>query len=123
MTATTTRRKQQQEMIRRAFQAEEERKRIGREKFPMTSVPVAQLAAYEPVLHHATEDHEEGTKVEAQERMHFHGYRGSCQSLNNLNSSSAVYVPRKMSLITWFFYLIFIETAALFYSNIKSVIS
>lgn len=60
VTATTTRRKQQQEMIRRALLAEEERKRVGRENFPMTTVPVPQLAAYEPALHSAVEEHEEG---------------------------------------------------------------
>ena len=60
VTATTTRRKQQQEMILRALRAEEERKRIGRENFPLTAVSVAQLAAYEPALHHVNEEHEEG---------------------------------------------------------------
>lgn len=47
-------------MIRKALQAEEERKRIGRENFQMTTVPVPQLAADEPALHHATDEHEEG---------------------------------------------------------------
>lgn len=60
VTTTTTRRKEQQEMIRKAFQAEEERKRVGRERFPMTTIPVNQLAAYEPAIHHASEEHEEG---------------------------------------------------------------
>lgn len=60
VTATTTRRKQQQEMIRRALMREEERKKIGREKFPMTTVSVTHLAAVEPSLHHFGEDHEEG---------------------------------------------------------------
>ncbi|XP_052808844.1 protein unc-80-like isoform X2 [Mya arenaria] len=64
VTATTTRRKQQQEMIRRALQREEERKRIGRETFPMTTVSVTQLAAVEPSLHHAGEDHEEALQEE-----------------------------------------------------------
>ena len=63
MTATTTRRKQQQEMIRRALLAEEERKRVGRENFPMTTVAVPQLAAYEPALHSAVEEHEEGSRL------------------------------------------------------------
>jgi hypothetical protein len=49
-------------MIRRALQREEERKRIGRETFPMTTVSVTQLAALEPSLHHVGEDHEEGKK-------------------------------------------------------------
>jgi hypothetical protein len=50
-------------MIRRALLAEEERKRVGRENFPMTTVPVTQLAAYEPALHSAVEEHEEGSSV------------------------------------------------------------
>ena len=60
MTATTTRRKQQQEMIHRALLAEEDRCRAARENFQMTSIGVIQHAAYEPALHHAMEDHEEG---------------------------------------------------------------
>lgn len=69
VTATTTRRKQQQEMIRRALQREEERKRIGRETFPITTVSVTQLAAVEPSLHHQDQDHEEGDE-ERQEHGH-----------------------------------------------------
>ncbi|KAJ8299881.1 hypothetical protein KUTeg_021400 [Tegillarca granosa] len=64
VTATTTRRKEQQEMIRKALQAEEERKRVGRETFPMTTVGVCQLAAHEPALHHVSEEHEEGSTFE-----------------------------------------------------------
>ena len=60
MTATTTRRKQQQQMIHRALLAEEDRCRAARENFQMTSIAVIQHAAYEPALHHAMEDHEEG---------------------------------------------------------------
>lgn len=74
VTATTTRRKQQQEMIRKALLAEEERKRVGRENFPMTTVPITQLAAYEPALHHGEAEHEEGKSVDC---MHFLG--DSCQ--------------------------------------------
>ncbi|CAE1324419.1 UNC80 [Acanthosepion pharaonis] len=69
VTATTTRRKQQQEMILRALRAEEERKRVGRENFPLTTVSVAQLAAYEPALHHVNEEHEEGDE-ERTEHIH-----------------------------------------------------
>lgn len=63
MTATTTRRKQQQEMIHKALLAEEDRRRAARENFLMTTVPVVQLAAYEPALHHVGEEHEEGKVV------------------------------------------------------------
>eukprot|EP00105_Crassostrea_gigas_P024973 XP_011445404.1 PREDICTED: protein unc-80 homolog isoform X2 [Crassostrea gigas] len=64
VTTTTTRRKEQQEMIRKAFQAEEERKRVGRERFPMTTIPVNHLAAYEPAIHHASEEHEEAVMTD-----------------------------------------------------------
>ena len=47
-------------MIRKALHEEEERKRIGRENFPMTTVPIAVHAAYEPSLHHGDLEHEEG---------------------------------------------------------------
>ncbi|KAL3872189.1 hypothetical protein ACJMK2_040132 [Sinanodonta woodiana] len=70
VTATTTRRKQQQEMIRKALHAEEERKRVGREMFPMTTISVTQLAAYEPSLHHASEDHEEGEEERTEQHPH-----------------------------------------------------
>ncbi|ESO92838.1 hypothetical protein LOTGIDRAFT_232936 [Lottia gigantea] len=70
VTATTTRRKQQQEMIRKGLHAEEERKRIGRENFPMMTVPVCQLAAYEPALHNPGEEHEEGDEDRAEHSHH-----------------------------------------------------
>ena len=63
MTATTTRRKQQQEKIHRALLAEEDRRRAAREGFQVTSVPITQQAAYEPALHHANEEHEEGKNI------------------------------------------------------------
>ena len=64
VTATTTRRKQQQEMIHRALLAEEDRRKDACEKFHMTTVPITQHAAYEPALHHAGEEHEEGSGEE-----------------------------------------------------------
>lgn len=60
VTATTTRRKQQQEMIHRALLAEEDRRRAARENFHLTTIPIMHQAAYEPALHHVSEDHEEG---------------------------------------------------------------
>ena len=63
VTATTTRRKQQQEQMHRALLAEEDRRRAARENFHMTAVPIMQHAAYEPALHHASEEHEEGTPI------------------------------------------------------------
>ncbi len=63
MAATTTRRKQQQEMLHRALLAEEDRRRTARESFHVTAIPVTLQAAYEPALHHATEEHEEGIQI------------------------------------------------------------
>ena len=60
VTATTTRRKQQQEMIHRALLAEDDRRQAARENFHMSAIPITQQAAYEPALHHASEEHEEG---------------------------------------------------------------
>ncbi|CAH1781834.1 unnamed protein product, partial [Owenia fusiformis] len=71
VTATTTRRKQQIEMIHKALLAEEDRKREARENFPLTTVAIAQQAAYEPALHHVTEEHEEGDE-ERTEHTHSH---------------------------------------------------
>lgn len=64
MTATTTRRKQQQELVHRALLAEEERRRAARHNFHVTSMPVTQLAAYEPALHHAAtaDEHDDGRR-------------------------------------------------------------
>ncbi|GFO03526.1 unc-80-like protein, partial [Plakobranchus ocellatus] len=84
VTATTTRRKQQQEMIRKALLAEEERKRVGRENFPMTTVPVTSLAAYEPLLHHGENEHEEV----AQEEMTLAARRVSLAPTNRANNQS-----------------------------------
>ncbi len=47
-------------MIHKALLAEEERRRAARENFLMTTIPIMQQAAYEPALHHVTEDHDEG---------------------------------------------------------------
>lgn len=62
VTATRTRRKLQAEMVKTALEAEEKKRRIERENFLLTTVPVTIQAAYEPALHHVTaDDHEEGT--------------------------------------------------------------
>jgi hypothetical protein len=47
-------------MIHQALIAEEDRKREAREKFLITTINSAQLAANEPALHHSTDEHEEG---------------------------------------------------------------
>ncbi|KAK3087178.1 hypothetical protein FSP39_002695 [Pinctada imbricata] len=86
VTTTTTRRKQQQEMIRKAFQAEEERKRVGREKFPMTSVHITYQAANELALHHAGEEHEEATMSE--ELSNLAARRVSLAPINRANVQS-----------------------------------
>ncbi|XP_048774238.1 protein unc-80 homolog isoform X3 [Ostrea edulis] len=86
VTATTTRRKEQQEMIRKAFQAEEERKRVGRERFPMTTIPVNHLAAHEPAIHHASEEHEEAVMTD--ELSNLAARRVSMAPINRANLQS-----------------------------------
>ncbi|XP_042207937.1 protein unc-80 homolog isoform X3 [Homarus americanus] len=70
VTATRTRRKLQAEMLRTALDAEEKKRRIERENFLLTTVPVTIQAAYEPALHHVSaDDHEEdfaGEEAEAE---------------------------------------------------------
>ncbi|XP_064455968.1 protein unc-80 homolog isoform X2 [Ornithodoros turicata] len=72
VTATQTRRKQQMELIHRALQAEEEKKCNERENFHITSVAVNVLAAYEPALFHAVDEHEEGDEDQQAERTSSH---------------------------------------------------
>ncbi|KAL5011899.1 hypothetical protein ScPMuIL_010450 [Solemya velum] len=62
----------------------EERKRIGRENFPMTTVPITHLAAYEPALHHISEDHEEAM----QEEINLAARRVSLAPVNRANIQS-----------------------------------
>ena len=51
-------------MVRSALDAEEKKRRIERENFLLTTVPVTIQAAYEPALHHVTaDDHEEGMSL------------------------------------------------------------
>lgn len=91
VTTTTTRRKEQQEMIRKAFQAEEERKRVGRERFPMTTIPVNHLAAYEPAIHHASEEHEEGEAILYRARAF--GSGGMPRTSGVTRMTARIYVP------------------------------
>lgn len=48
------------EMVQAALIAEEEKKRLSRENFLFTSLPITVQAAYEPALYHAAEDHDDG---------------------------------------------------------------
>ncbi|GAB6032279.1 hypothetical protein CHUAL_010920 [Chamberlinius hualienensis] len=60
VTATKTRKKQQMEMVQSALRSEDEKKRVARENFLLTTVPVTMQAAYEPALYHAAaEDHDD----------------------------------------------------------------
>lgn len=82
VTATRTRRKLQAEMVRSALEAEEKKRRMERENFLLTTVPVTIQAAYEPALHHVSaDDHEEGKSYHppnAVEPPHF--IQQSCKS-------------------------------------------
>ncbi|XP_055936881.1 protein unc-80 homolog isoform X2 [Argiope bruennichi] len=72
VTATKTRRKQQMELVHRALQEEEEKKRIERENYNITTASVTSQAAHEPALFHSVEDHEEGDQDISVERVVTH---------------------------------------------------
>lgn len=62
VTATKTRKKQQTELITMALQAQEDKIRVERENFLITTIPITVQAAYQPSLYHAVgDDHDEGT--------------------------------------------------------------
>ncbi|XP_046393341.1 protein unc-80 homolog [Ischnura elegans] len=75
VTATKTRKKQQTELIKLALQAEEDKKRVERENFLITTIPITVQAAYEPSLYHAIgDDHDEvdEEQPESQQRSATH---------------------------------------------------
>ncbi|EFN65650.1 Uncharacterized protein KIAA1843 [Camponotus floridanus] len=59
VTATKTRKKQQTELIKKALQAQDDKKREERENFLITTIPITVQAAYEPSP--VGDDHDEGT--------------------------------------------------------------
>ncbi|KAL0270475.1 UNVERIFIED_CONTAM: hypothetical protein PYX00_007876 [Menopon gallinae] len=62
VTATKTRKKQQTELITMALQAQEDKKRVERENFLISTIPITVQAAYQPSLYHTVDggDHDEG---------------------------------------------------------------
>lgn len=60
MTATKTRKKQQTELIKKALQAQDDKKREERENFLITTIPITVQAAYEPSP--VGDDHDEGMR-------------------------------------------------------------
>lgn len=92
VTATQTRRKQQMELIHRALQAEEEKKCNERENFHITAVAVNVLAAYEPALFHAVEEHEEGDEDQTAERLSAHPVQVAHALFPSCLCSAAVYI-------------------------------
>lgn len=62
MTATKTRKKQQTEAIRHAIQERMDKQRSERQSFLITTIPITQLAAYEPGL-----DHSPGENIDLEE--------------------------------------------------------
>ena len=58
VTATKSRKKQQTELIKKALQAQDDKKREERENFLITTIPITVQAAYEPSP--AGDDHDEG---------------------------------------------------------------
>lgn len=60
VTATKTRKKQQTDAIRQAIQVQEDKERLERQSFMLTTIPITQQASHEPGLDHvAGEDHTE----------------------------------------------------------------
>ena len=48
VTATKTRKTQRAELVRMALQAQEDKRRVEREQFLMTTVPITYQASFEP---------------------------------------------------------------------------
>ncbi|CAF3810181.1 unnamed protein product, partial [Didymodactylos carnosus] len=59
VTASKTRKKHQQELLHTALLAEETSKRVARENFAMSNVPILQSASFEPLLHQQRDEDEE----------------------------------------------------------------
>lgn len=60
VTATKTRKKQQSDAIRHAIQVQEDKERLERQSFMLTTIPITQQASHEPGLDHVQgEDHAE----------------------------------------------------------------
>lgn len=74
MTATKTRKKQQTELIKRALQAQDDKKREERENFLITTIPITVQAAYEPSP--VGDDHDEGN-------INFSNPRSSVNAIND----------------------------------------
>ena len=61
VSAGKTRRKQQAELVQIALKKEEEKKRLDRENYRISTVPVTGQAAHEPSFYHvAGDEHDEG---------------------------------------------------------------
>lgn len=72
MTATKTRKKQQTELIKKALQAQDDKKREERENFLITTIPITVQAAYEPSP--VGDDHDEGMYLFCQNILFFVTY-------------------------------------------------
>ena len=63
VSAGKTRRKQQAELVQIALKKEEEKKRLDRENYRISTVPVTGQAAHEPSFYHvAGDEHDEGER-------------------------------------------------------------
>ncbi|GLG97294.1 Protein unc-80 homolog [Gryllus bimaculatus] len=82
VTATKTRKKQQTELIKMALQAQEDKKRVERENFLITTIPITVQAAYEPSLYHAVgDDHDEGDEEQPENQRNATHHIHSAHSL------------------------------------------
>ena len=68
VTATKTRKTQQAELVKMALQAEEDKKRVEREQFLITTVPITALASYEPSSHHQVGEDEADDENQTQDK-------------------------------------------------------
>ncbi|CAF0857757.1 unnamed protein product [Adineta steineri] len=60
MTTSKTRKKHQQEFLHLALMTEETSKRVARENFIISTVPILPAASFEPLLHQTRDEEEEG---------------------------------------------------------------
>lgn len=94
MTATKTRKKQQTELIKKALQAQDDKRREERENFLITTIPITVQAAYEPSP--VGDDHDEGMRCcfsslqEPQHLFFFLWYTG------NAGDEEGETIPRNM---------------------------
>lgn len=73
VTSTKTRKKQQSDAIQQAIQVQEDKERLERQSFMLTTIPITLQASHEPGLDHTTgEDHTEEEDNDGTRAPHLH---------------------------------------------------